>query len=45
MTAGEVSENGQQKKRQDTQRYVLQLVGYVLATGAGVSPELAAAPV
>jgi hypothetical protein len=30
MTAGEASENGEQRKRQDIQRYVRRLVGYVV---------------
>ena len=30
MTPGGASENGEQRKRQDTQRYVRRLVGYVM---------------
>jgi hypothetical protein len=30
MTSGEASENGEQRKRQDIQRYVRRLVGYVV---------------
>jgi hypothetical protein len=30
MTLGGASENGEQRKRQDTQRYVRRLVGYVV---------------
>ncbi len=30
MTPGGASENGEQRKRQDTQRYVRRLVGYVV---------------
>jgi hypothetical protein len=30
MTSGGASENGEQRKRQDTQRYVRRLVGYVV---------------
>jgi hypothetical protein len=30
MTPGGASENGEQQKRQDTQRYVRRLVGYVI---------------
>jgi hypothetical protein len=30
MTAGDAGENGEQRKRQDTQRYVRRLVGYVV---------------
>jgi hypothetical protein len=30
MTSGGASENGEQRKRQDIQRYVRRLVGYVL---------------